>query len=192
MATTSCIYQSVTLQPGEIFTLPPGAEVVSITDLASITSEDDCLDTSNLEALECFGVILGDSNPGGSETPVYSVVTLLGIRINDVDYPFDIPVTNASLNTVNLKAAVDETTFGPLITDITMTSRVDGDRGNVHYVAFKSIPSITDDMYFYGVGTGVVSAPPTASIPISFKVTTYDELIASGGSFTYPTCSTAS
>ena len=192
MATTSCVYQSITLQPGETFTLPPGAEVVSVTDVTNIISENNCLDLTNVEEVECYGVIFGDSNPGGSETPVYNTVDIYGLRVDNIDYPF-VGTIDANSSATAIKSAIDTTIFGPLITNITIQLVDSPDRGNVLYVAFQSIPSITSDMYFYGLGTGEISgdSPGTsASVPVSFKVVPYNDFINSGGTAPYPDCST--
>jgi hypothetical protein len=190
----ACTYQSITLQAGESFILPPGAELVSASNLSNITSENDCLDLTNIEEVQCYGVIFGDSNPGGSETPVYATVDIYGLRVDNIDYPFVGTIT-ANSSATAIKSAIDTTTFGPLITNITIQLVDSPDRGNVLYVAFQSIPSITSDMYFYGLGTGEISgdSPGTsASIPVSFKVVPYDEFINSGGTAPYPACSTSS
>lgn len=190
----ACTYQSITLQAGESFILPPGAELVSASNLSNITSENDCLDLTNIEEVQCYGVIFGDSNPGGSETPVYNTVDIYGLRVDNIDYPFVGTIT-ANSSATAIKSAIDTTTFGPLITNITIQLVDSPDRGNVLYVAFQSIPSITSDMYFYGLGTGEISgdSPGTsASIPVSFKVVPYDEFINSGGTAPYPACSTSS
>jgi hypothetical protein len=190
----ACTYQSITLQAGESFIHPPGAELVSASNLSNITSENDCLDLTNIEEVQCYGVIFGDSNPGGSETPVYNTVDIYGLRVDNIDYPFVGTIT-ANSSATAIKSAIDTTTFGPLITNITIQLVDSPDRGNVLYVAFQSIPSITSDMYFYGLGTGEISgdSPGTsASIPVSFKVVPYDEFINSGGTAPYPACSTSS
>ena len=51
---TGCTYQSITLNAGDQFILPPGTQLVSVSDINNITSTDNCLDTSNLEELTCY------------------------------------------------------------------------------------------------------------------------------------------
>lgn len=190
MATTSCVYQSITLQAGETFILPPGAEVVSVTDVTNITSENDCLDLTNVEEVECYGVIFGDSNESGPSQPivVYSTVNIYGFRIDDVDYPFTTSFT-ANSSTTAIVSAFNSTVFGPLITGVATELVSDSNRGNVKYIAFKCIPSITNDMYLYGIGQGVYDNQ-SAQVPVSFKVVPYNDFINSGGTAPYPECST--
>lgn len=73
MATT-CIIRSVTLQPNEEFILPPGAELISVSDIGNITTT---CNVDNLEELQCYVCVLGinddetadryfkEGNPGG-------------------------------------------------------------------------------------------------------------------------------
>lgn len=56
---TGCTYQSVTLSAGEQFILPPGAVLVSASDINNITSTDNCLDTSHIEPLQSYLFLLG-------------------------------------------------------------------------------------------------------------------------------------
>lgn len=52
MAQTKCIYRSVALEQGEIFSLPPGAELLYVSDPASIISSCD-VDLPTTE-LQCY------------------------------------------------------------------------------------------------------------------------------------------
>jgi hypothetical protein len=49
---TICVTNSITIQPGENFVLPPGAEIIGSTDVDSITSS--CVDLTNVEEPELF------------------------------------------------------------------------------------------------------------------------------------------
>lgn len=53
-ATTPCIYKSVTLQAGETFVLPPGAELISASSATAITSS--CGDDIPVEETKCYKI----------------------------------------------------------------------------------------------------------------------------------------
>jgi hypothetical protein len=63
MAST-CIYKTVTLQNGEKYVLPSGAEIVSATNPSLITSA--CANLDNLENLQCFTCVLGAAGADGN------------------------------------------------------------------------------------------------------------------------------
>lgn len=185
----ACTYQSITLQPGEVFVLPPNATLVGADDTAQLSSENNCLDLSNVESFECYAVTIGDSSDNGGETPVYDNIVISGIRLDNTEYPFGSPlyITDGS---VTIKTRLDETQFGPLIIDVQSSVTIDSDRGTVRYVVFKTLPSIANDFYFYGAGAGVVSDSPTsASVPLSWKVIPYADRDTSGG-LAWPVCAT--
>lgn len=90
------VYRSVTLQPDEPFNLPPGAELISATDINSLTST--CPLPSTLEPLECWIIYIGmteaddfdsnsiwmvDADLGGSKG--------IGITVNNTFYPYTMP-----------------------------------------------------------------------------------------------------
>jgi len=67
MAATSCIYKSVTMSAGETFVLPPGAELVSVSDIAALTSS--CPEEFPTEELKCYRIawVFG-IDPEGTKT----------------------------------------------------------------------------------------------------------------------------
>lgn len=54
MASTNCIYKAVSLKAGEVFVLPPGATLVSVTDANAVTSS--CSDDLPEAELKCYRV----------------------------------------------------------------------------------------------------------------------------------------
>lgn len=183
----SCITSTITLQPGQTFVLPPGATIIGATDSTGLTSVNDCVDLTNLENFTCYGVTYGNAFKGGSESPVYLTVTINGIRLNDVDYPFISPI-NASTGTTDIIVALNETPYGTLFTNTASTSSSAVDRGIVRHLSFKTLPSIANDLYFYGIASGQVAAPSSGDFPVTFKVVPYDDFIAQGGTAPYPLC----
>lgn len=67
MAATSCIYKSVIMGPGETFVLPPGAELVSVSDIGALTSS--CPDEFPTEELKCYRIAWAfNIDPEGNRT----------------------------------------------------------------------------------------------------------------------------
>ena len=94
----ACNYvtRSVTLQPNEPFNLPPGAELISATDINSLTST--CPLPSTLEPLECWIIPIGmtEADSGDNNSIWMSGADLggskgIGITINDTFYPYIMP-----------------------------------------------------------------------------------------------------
>jgi hypothetical protein len=193
----SCSYQTITLSAGEQFVLPPGAELIYVSDPNSVTSDNDCAKLNQLEDVECYATILGEAGEGaGSDTVVYDVVQITGLRVNNILYnfttPFDVGDTQAAL-----RACLDSTSFGPIIIDLATGGAGTINRGVVAYVVFKTLPSIANDLYFVGNGTGHVSGDgggTTPNVPVEFRVITYSEAtsLPSGAEpATWPECTIA-
>ena len=187
----SCITSSVTLQPGQSFVLPAGATIIGATDSASIASVNDCADLTNIEDFTCYGVTYGESNPGQGvdpQTPVYDTVDIYGIRVNNVDYPFTSSITTYTALT-GIITALNQTPYGGLFTNVLTASTPSPNRGNVRHLSFKTLPSFANDLSFYGIASGQISAPSSGSFPVEFKVLPYADFIAKGGTLAYPLCS---
>lgn len=62
-----CKYKSVTMTAGEVFVLPPGAEIISVSDLSAVTSS--CPDPLPTEELSCYRITwVINIDPEGSKT----------------------------------------------------------------------------------------------------------------------------
>lgn len=62
-----CKYKSVTMTAGEVFVLPPGAEVISVSDLGAVTSS--CPDPLPTEEMLCYRISwVTNIDPEGSKT----------------------------------------------------------------------------------------------------------------------------
>ncbi len=69
-----CKYRSVTLAAGETYVLPPGAEIVSVSDLGALTSS--CDEDFPTEELKCYTIAwVTNIDPEGSKT-IKALVTL--------------------------------------------------------------------------------------------------------------------
>lgn len=102
MASQNCIFKAVTLKAGEVFVLPPGAKLESVSDASAVTSS--CSGDLPEAELKCYKVTWTDSN---TRNKYDFVSTPLGIAPNvlfpsnaslawDSD-PDNILITNISL-----------------------------------------------------------------------------------------------
>jgi hypothetical protein len=147
----SCVYTSVTLQTNEQYVLPPGAVLVSTTDPTKITSVNDCADLSQLETAGCYGFYISSSISTGDDA-AYDTVTVQGITVGGVYYPFVSPVTVPKTNggipasfIVNFTNQLNLLSIGALFTDFTGWSDCypnTGDSTCTAMLCFKTIPSI--------------------------------------------------
>ena len=91
MATTTTITKSVILAPGESFTLPAGATVISITDVLSTT----CTELPDPEPIVIYKYIFAINQDNNDEHPVGGVVDIDSLIINGIS----IPLSFTSFNT---------------------------------------------------------------------------------------------
>lgn len=90
--TTDCIINSIKLSPGESFILPPGASILSSSDMGSTQSE--CLDLSNVETMQCYVATLAGYNSGNYQYFEGSTQYVKGYELNGVFTAFDTEVQN--------------------------------------------------------------------------------------------------
>jgi hypothetical protein len=164
--TTTCIpnYVSITLQQGNSLILPPGATIVSVSDITKIQS--DCADLNNIEELECYIISINAADDGGSTSPAWSndTTTLDGIYVGGIFYDFGVgqgawigdggDVFTGSIATwINTHPVLSS-----LLTCTGSASQQDspGTRGGVGTLCFKTIPSLASTIYIK-VDTGVPS-----------------------------------
>jgi hypothetical protein len=157
-AASNCLYKSVTLAVGEVFTLPAGAEIVSSTGgLESFTST--CPKPDGLETAVCYRAVFQDTDEINNRMPPYNVVYVEGLLVNNIQYPFangSFTFNNTGSNTTfanGLNTKIQSTSIGALISNITVTENYQRN-GEVFAFTFTVIPSIGDSLQFYGVGDG--------------------------------------
>ena len=149
MATTKVIYKSITLQPGEPFTLPPGAVLVSADSPEDLESNCD----QELEELACYTLVVGNAESNGgtsqlfeSERPDQSNVKLIGISVNNVDYLFDNPILSISDDGRYIESevldAINSTAAGQLFILPKYGYRRMLESGTINYITFKGAPSV--------------------------------------------------
>jgi hypothetical protein len=160
MATpTPCAIRSITLQAGESYVLPPGAEIISATDVTLIQSNNDCANLDNVEDLNCYiFVLIGGKNEGSDSNPwqtdaetrvnsltvgqiIYSNVTAgMGDAGNYfTDQLASIISADQNLNGILL----DPTSAWAVDTE----TSPDNTRGAVATLCFKTVPSLAAEMY---------------------------------------------
>lgn len=156
--TTTCVYNTVSVNPGTSFILPPGASIISVSDVNSVTSE--CADLTNLETPECYIakiVVYNNDNGAGEWFEADGYQCLYGYSLNGTDHPIGTctgPIggyystgisgaTNANPTGFmgQLKAAL------PVITSYNGIGTSDGSTFNYLFVyQIKTIPSIGDNL----------------------------------------------
>lgn len=156
---TTCIYNTISISPSTSFVLPPGATIISVSDITSIASS--CADLNNLETPECYiaKVVLFDNTNGAGEFfEADGYQCLYGYSLNSVDHAIGTCTgavggyysTGINPNGINgnptgfmgqLKAAL------PAITSYNGLGTNDGSTYNYLFVyQIKTIPSIGDNL----------------------------------------------
>lgn len=145
---------TITLNPGEQFTVPPGGKILFTTDNAGLESVCAELPT---EELACYGFILiAATGVNGGETEVFedTQIKYLGVNLNGEYYPFAAPVGYGSAGTipdptptVPLVDALQALPFGSMFIEPCVSSSDDTSRQSLkHYIIFKTTPSIGDNI----------------------------------------------
>ncbi len=82
-AEQNCIYKSVNMAAGEVFVLPPGAVLISVSDTGAITSS--CPDPLPVAELKCYKIrwVLNHDNPDGQKTIMSGFLGPVGVQIPD-------------------------------------------------------------------------------------------------------------
>lgn len=154
--TTPCPIQSITLQTGQSFVLPPGATIIGVSDVALLTSENDCANFDNLEQYACYALVLTADERGGldGDGPWQEGQGYIhSYTIGGVEYPTD----NPNLNVIG---AAGEYQFGDLAASIQNNTQISGlflditvgfftsnaAEGGIGSICFKTLPSIGDNM----------------------------------------------
>lgn len=173
---TNCVYQSITLSAGEKFILPPGAEIISATNVNALTSSCP-LSTADIETPACYSIQIQESISDGGDA-AYNDVILTGVTISNTFYNFSSGVnpannegTPTSFITI-LTTRLDELGLGVLFSDWSGYQKdipSSGDAAMITMLCFKTIPSIGDNMFFTAYGDQDGSAP---NVPINIPVLT--------------------
>lgn len=166
---TNCIYRSVTLQAGESFTLPPGGEIVSATDLNSITST--CPLPDNLEELECYIFVLAANVDNLSATYVWEGcgadcnAYMSNLTVGGITYTFPTALTaddRGKFDVSGLSAYITgNQSLNGLMLNLGTSTDYAYPNGGVATLCFKTTPSVAQETYLtlstgvFGIGSPV-------------------------------------
>jgi hypothetical protein len=148
-----CSYASVTLAPGQQFTLPPGATIIAATSTSAFTST---CPIPTLEVPECYiiGIIMHHNDNRFVEPWTNNRTRIDGIFVGGVFYDFGFGTGayigdggDVNLNGVSTYIQNNPSLKG-LITCIGTNSGANGpkDTGGVGTICFKTIPSVAKTM----------------------------------------------
>jgi hypothetical protein len=151
---TTKIYKSVSLLPGEEFTLPPNATLISSTDTASLTSTCDIAD---LEELACYAFVFGNAGDEGGDNQLFeasnvdeSSVPARGIYSGNKFYPFNelvFPQDDSGIYPISLIDSINTTTLGQVIFSAKIMNDVNSnDHGTMSFITFKALPSMASSL----------------------------------------------
>lgn len=173
--TENCVIKSVTLAPNEPFNLPAGAEILSATDINSLSST--CPLPTNLEEPACYAIQIQESISDGGDA-AYNDVIITGVTVSGIHYPFPTninPPNNTGTPTSLINDFIDrldQVGLGGLLTDWSGYQNDipnTGDAAMVTLLCFKTPPSIGDNLSFSAYGDQDGSAP---NVPIIIPVLT--------------------
>lgn len=185
-APTACITNSIILQPGTSFVLPPGSTLIGTSNISNLTST--CADLTKLEQSECYVLMLaginGD-NDGRSEYFEDGQQKIIGLNYNGVYISFGAGeifntssggTFNMSLLYDRIKQYISGTAFGNV--NYFTASPNDSTRSSL---AIKTIPSIANNLQVVLQAIANVS-PGGGGSQVTFysKFDKYSDLAASG------------
>lgn len=96
---TGCITNSISLQPGTSFILPPGSTLIGTSNISSLTST--CADLTKIEQTECYALLFAGMNNdhnGATEYSDNSSQFIRGFIYNNVYTAFSTPIINNNVN----------------------------------------------------------------------------------------------
>lgn len=163
----STIVKTVNINPGESFTLPPGASIVGIT--GTLSSSCGTLPTPQTAA--CFGLNFSivDGSIGGQH-PSMSELMLTGFKLNGNIYPFKNGKlhNNGSIGIPLDTYCAEVPSLNGLFTFICNPTRYISNGDVSSYAStFKMLPSFGNDAYLIGYYLGEAGAD---RVDILFKV----------------------
>lgn len=180
MASTKTIYKSVTLQPGEPFTLPPGAVLISAESPDDISSTCDI----DLEELACYTFVFGNAASDGnnsqlfeSETAGKSNVKVIGISVNGTDYLFSSPQLSRDDDgrylDPDLINAINSTAAGQVLLNASYGYWQMGENGTINYITFQGAPSVAEGLSLILSAYVIAGSGPSARTEANTSVKFY-------------------
>lgn len=147
---STCVYHSVTLQPGEQFNLPPGATIVGASGGLS-SFDSTCPKPATLETPLCYTFLFSLNIPAGhSPNLEYNDAQTTSLRIFDVDYTV---ATNTAPTGAEFNAAIAAAGLTSLITLTAFLASATGERWEWQ-MTLSTLPSIAASMSIHITGVG--------------------------------------
>lgn len=163
---TSTIYKTYTLQPNEQFTLPPGSELIGSTSVANL--ESTCT-IPTLEDIACYELYIAGANDNNSESQPFendssSDWKILSISAGGQTYELPTPLNCDQDGRFFLQTLIDFIAITPSLSGIFLepnwNTAVDGTRGGISGLCFKSLASVAQTIYLT-LSTNFVSVGST-------------------------------
>lgn len=186
----NCIYKSVTLQAGESFTLPPGAQIISASNVGALTST--CPIPTDLEQPACYIAIIpwiNNTNDNDDYWELDSDVSYFsGIYLNNIKTNFDtsVRIDNPGGLALKLKNTIPAILFStwsfggsfPPIANF----------NGRYYILIQTIPSIAENLEIeYNNDSPMPTGPGMTFARFAFKPLSYYQDLGYGN---LPTCPT--
>ena len=188
----NCIYKTVTLQPNEPFNLPPGAELISATDVNALSSS--CGPLTNLEQAENYVLMI--AGPTDVDVDNYygdGRMYIQGYEINGVYTGFSTTYPNRGNPDTALanEGCFDTVAVGNAILTIPGVIAVNTANGLEYYSGtpdngckcawtIKIVPSIAENLKIRVYTVAELGNPNINAVYQFHPLYTYDSIIAQG------------
>lgn len=175
MATVTTYTHSITLNPGESFTLPSNSKILFTTDNSGL--ESVCADLPD-ENLACFGFVAFAQIPnddGQKDIIEADDVLIVGVEFNGIRYDF--PTPKGVADTVGVYEQLDLLGYGLMMVNKQNVFSLEFPRESVKNIfQFQTLPSIANKLRI--IAQGPVPDPDAiAGAYYYFPVITYQELV---------------
>lgn len=181
MAGTTTIYKSVTLEPGEQFTLPPNSELIGASAPEQL---DSTCDLPTLEELGCYAFTIGLNPEEGAASEIFeadnnSNIYISGIKVGNTSYSFSSPVTSAVptglIDLVDLANKINTAGAGEVLLNVSTGFKLDygigtGSRATMNYIVFKTLPSIGSSIRLICSASAPVFTVPASNPLVAFEI----------------------
>lgn len=189
---TRCITNSITLEPGTSFVLPPGSTIIGASNINNISS--NCIDLTTIEQSECYVLMLAGVKNTNSTAEYFETgqQKVIGIEYNGVYTHFDnrelLNIDDGGTYNMNLVyERIKEYIPSIIFSNVSYFNPSDN-LNSRSALAIKSFPSIMNNLQIVLQAIANVS-PGGGGSQVNFyaKFVKYNDLAASGVAG-LPTC----
>ena len=174
--TTTCITNSIILQPGTSFILPPGSTILGSSNISGLTSA--CADLTKLEQTECYGLLFAgfaNNQSGPTQYSDDSSQFIRGYRYNNVYTEFSTPIinnnANGSFNMEDLRNRLVSMIGGIVSTNIGYKIDQNGNhRNSISMLTIKTFPSIANSLEIRVNNDAPIDGPNTSGTAVEYLV----------------------